>query len=40
MDVIFGAHTIQEICREQKQGLYMVFTDSIKAFDSISREAL
>ena len=39
-DMIFTARQIQEKCSEQRQGLYQVFVDLTKAFDSVNRERL
>ena len=39
-DRIFTARQIQEKCSEQRQGLYQVFVDLTKAFDSVNRETL
>ena len=40
IDMIFAARQIQEKCREQNIGLYLIFFDLTKAFDTVSREAL
>ena len=39
-DMIFSARQIQEKCREQHVGLYQVFIDLTKAFDTVNRTAL
>ena len=39
-DMIFSARQIQEKCREQRVGLYQVFIDLTKAFDTVNRTAL
>ena len=39
-DMIFSARQIQEKCREQRIGLYQVFIDLTKAFDTVNRTAL
>ena len=39
-DMIFSARQLQEKCIEQNMGLYAVFIDLTKAFDTVSREAL
>ena len=39
-DMIFSARQIQEKCREQRVGLYQVFIDLTKAFDTVNRNAL
>ena len=39
-EMIFTARQIQEKCSEQRQGLYQVFVDFVKAFDSANREAI
>lgn len=39
-DMIFCARQLQEKCIEQNMGLYAVFIDLTKAFDTVSREAL
>ena len=38
--MIFTARQMQEKCSEQRQGLYQVFFDLTKAFDSVNRETL
>ena len=38
--MIFTARQTQEKCSEQRQGLYQVFVDLTKAFDSVNRETL
>ena len=35
--MIFAARQLQEKCREQHQGLYTIFVDLMKAFDTVSR---
>ena len=40
VDMIFAARQVQEKCREQNKGLYTVFIDLTKAFDSVSRVGL
>ena len=39
-DMIFSARQLQEKCREQRVGLYQVFIDLTKAFDTVNRTAL
>ena len=39
-DMIFSARQLQEKCREQHVGLYQVFIDLTKAFDTVNRNAL
>ena len=39
-DIIFTVRQIQEKCSEHRQGLYQVFVDLTKAFDSVNRETL
>ena len=39
-DMIFSARQLQEKCREQNLGLYQVFVDLTKAFDTVNRKAL
>ena len=39
-DMIFSARQLQEKCREQRVGLYQVFIDLTKAFDTVNRSAL
>ena len=39
-DMIFSARQLQEKCREQHVGLYQVFIDLTKAFDTVNRSAL
>lgn len=38
--MIFSARQIQEKCREQNIGLYSVFVDLTKAFDTVNRQGL
>ena len=38
--MFFAARHVQEKCREQQRGLYIVFVDLTKAFDSVSRTGL
>ena len=38
--MVFTARQMQEKCSEQRQGLYQVFGDLTKAFDSVNRETL
>jgi len=40
MDMIFIARQLQEKCREHQYGLYAVFVNLTKAFDTVSRSAL
>ena len=40
VDMIFSLKQIQEKCIEQNMGLYMVFVDFTKAFDTVNRAAL
>ena len=40
IDMIFTARQLQETCQEQDMGLYMIFVDLTKAFDTVSREGL
>ena len=40
VDMIFVLRQIQEKCREQNMGLYAVFIDLTKAFDTVSRVRL
>ncbi len=39
-DMIFAICQLQEKCREENKGLYMVFVDLTKAFDAVNREGL
>ena len=39
-DMVFVLRQIQEKCREQNMGLFVVFIDLTKAFDTVSREGL
>ena len=39
-DMIFSARQLQEKCKEQRVGLYHVFIDLTKAFDTVNRTAL
>ena len=40
VDMLFAARQVQEKCREHQRGLYIVFLDLTKAFDSVSRTGL
>ncbi len=40
IDMIFTARQLQEKCIEQDVGLYAVFIDLMKAFDTVNRDAL
>ena len=40
VDIFFVLRQIQEKCREQNMGLYAVFVDLTKAFDTVSRDGL
>jgi len=40
VDMIFTARQLQEKCVEQRMGLYQVFIDLTKAFDTVNRKAL
>ena len=40
IDMVFVLRQIQEKCREQNMGLYAVFIDLTKAFDTVSRNGL
>ena len=40
VDMIFSARQLQEKCREQNVGLYSVFVDLTKAFDTVNRRGL
>ena len=40
IDMVFVLRQIQEKCREQNMGLYAVFIDLTKAFDTVSRDGL
>lgn len=40
IDMVFAIRQIQEKCIEQRMGLYAVFIDLTKAFDTVNREAL
>ena len=39
-DMVFSLRQLQEKCREQHVGLYQVFIDLTKAFDTVNRSAL
>ena len=39
-NMVFVLRQIQEKCREQNMGLYAVFIDLTKAFDTVSRVRL
>ena len=38
--MVFVLRQLQEKCREQNKGLYIVFVDLTKAFDTVSRKGL
>ena len=40
IDMVFSITQLQEICREQRQPLFIVFVDLTKAFDLVSRDGL
>ena len=40
VDMVFTVRQVQEKCLEQNLGLYSVFIDLTKAFDTVNREAL
>ena len=40
IDMIFTARQLQEKCQEQNVGLYMIFVDLTKVFDTVIREGL
>lgn len=39
-DMIFATRQLQEKCREQDMGLYLIFVDLTKAFDTVCRDGL
>ena len=40
VDMIFSVRQLQEMCREQRQPLFIAFIDLTKAFDLVSRDGL